>query len=122
MEVTFVVLVIAVLLVVYFNYSKKKSMEKVFGLDRSQLLIIDVRSEDEFESGHFSSAINIPHDQIASRIGELKRHADKGIILYCHSGSRSAMAEKVLRSNGFTKVINAGGYGAIRKFDTASAA
>jgi phage shock protein E len=117
MQTAIILIVILVVLIIYLNFSKRKSMEKVFSLDRSQLLIIDVRSEEEFEAGHFSAAINIPHDQIASRLDELKPHMDKGIVLYCHSGARAAAAEKILKNNGFTKVINAGGYDAIRKFD-----
>jgi phage shock protein E len=117
MKTAIILIVILVVLIIYFNYSKRKSLEKIFSLDPSQLLIIDVRSEEEFSASHFSSAINIPHNQVSSRIEELRPHRQKGIILYCHSGARAAEAEKVLKSNGFTKVINAGGYDAIRKFD-----
>jgi phage shock protein E len=117
MKTAIILVIILVILIIYLNVSKRRSMEKVFSVDPSQLLIIDVRSEEEFNSGHFSSAINIPHDQIASRLDELKPHSQKGIVLYCQSGARAVAAERVLKSNGFTKVINAGGYDAIRKFD-----
>jgi phage shock protein E len=117
MKTAIILIVILVVLIIYLNFSKRKSMEKVFSLDPSQLLIIDVRSVEEFNSGHFSTAINIPHDQVASRIEELKPHKHKGIVVYCHSGARAAAAEKVLKNNGFVNVINAGGYEAIRKFD-----
>ena len=117
MKTAIILIVILVILIMYLNFSKRKSMEKVFSLDPSQLLIVDVRSAEEFASGHFSTAINIPHDQIPQRMSELNPHKQKGIVLYCHSGARAAVAEKVLKSNGFTKVINAGGYDAIRKFD-----
>ena len=117
MKTAIIIIVILVICIIYLSYSNRRSLERIFSLDPSQLLIIDVRSEEEFSAGHFSSAINIPHDEIASRIEELRQHAHKGIILYCHSGARAAEAEKVLKSNGFTKVINAGGYDAIRKFD-----
>ena len=118
MKTAIILIIILIVLIIYLNFSKRKSMEKIFSLDSSQLLIIDVRSEEEFNAGHFSSAINIPHDQIASRIEELSQHKQKGIVLYCHSGARAAAAEKILKNNGFANVINAGGYDAIRKFDT----
>jgi phage shock protein E len=117
MKTAIILVIILVILIIYLNISKRRSMEKVFSVDPSQLLIIDVRSEEEFNAGHFSTAINIPHDQIASRLDELKPHSQKGIVLYCQSGGRAVTAERVLKSNGFTKVINAGGYDAIRKFD-----
>ena len=118
MKTAVIIIVVLVILIIYLNFSKRKSMEKIFELDPSQLLIVDVRSEEEFGSGHFSTAINIPHDKVASRIEELKPHRQKGIVLYCQSGARAAAAEKVLKTNGFANVINAGGYEAIRKFDT----
>jgi phage shock protein E len=118
MKITIIALVVIVLLIIVLNISKSKSMEKIFSLDPSQILVIDVRTREEYDAGHFSTAINIPVDQLASRIAELAPHKQKGIILYCHSGARAAAAEKTLKSNGFTNVINAGGYDAIRKFDT----
>jgi phage shock protein E len=117
MKTAIICILILVVLIIYLNFSKRKSMDKIFGLDPTQLLIIDVRSVEEYDAGHFSTAINIPHDQIASRMEELKPHRGKGIILYCQSGARAAAAEKILKSNGFSKVINAGGYDAIRKYD-----
>jgi phage shock protein E len=117
MKTAIILIVILVAIIIYLNYSKRKSMEKIFSIDPGQLLIIDVRSGEEYDAGHFSTAINIPHDRIATRMEELKPHREKGIILYCQSGSRAAAAEKTLKSNGFTKIINAGGYDAIRKFD-----
>lgn len=118
MKTAIILIAILVILIIYLNFSKRRSMEKIFSLDPTQLLIIDVRSEEEFSSGHFSTAINIPHDKLASRIEELRPHRQKGIVLYCHSGARAAAAEKILKNNGFANVINAGGYDAIRKFDT----
>jgi phage shock protein E len=117
METAIIFVVALVVLIIFLNFSKRRSMEKIFEVDPSQLLIVDVRSEEEFGSGHFSTAINIPHDQVASRIDELKPHGQKGIVLYCHSGARASAAEKVLKDNGFANVINAGGYAGIKRFD-----
>ncbi len=75
-------------------------------------IVVDVRSSSEFGSGHFSSAINIPHDKIGdsrTRLGS----TDQVIILYCASGARSAVAAQTLRAKGYTKVINAGRLGAM---------
>jgi phage shock protein E len=109
-------IIIAAAFIIYTVY-RGKSMEKLFSLPPGEMLVIDVRTKQEYDAGHFSTAINIPHDQISGRMSELNQHKQKGIVLYCHSGARAAAAEKVLKNNGFSNVINAGGYEAIRKFD-----
>ncbi len=92
-------------------------MEKIFALPPDELLVIDVRSKKEFDAGHLSTAINIPHDAIASQLGRLEPYKRKHIVLYCHSGNRSAFALNVLKKNGFENVVNAGGYEAVKRFD-----
>lgn len=70
--------------------------------------VIDVRTPDEFEDGHYEGAKNIPVNAIEKRIAEVGPK-DKPVIVYCASGSRSAMAQAILKSRGFTDVTNAGG-------------
>ena len=70
--------------------------------------IVDVRTVEEFEEEHFPNALNIPVDQIQRRLIELGEK-NKPLVLYCASGARSAYAAKILRSAGYTDVINAGG-------------
>ena len=52
--------------------------------------IIDVRNPDEYEAGHVTSAILIPHDQILARFDELPK--DKTLLFICQMGQRSAVA------------------------------
>lgn len=73
-------------------------------------LVIDVRSAEEFASGHLPEARNIPHDQIENRIFEIMSAKDRSVVLYCRSGRRSGIAKDALERIGFTKVLNAGGY------------
>jgi len=61
-------------------------------------LVLDVRTQDEFDAGHVPGAVLIPHDQLAARIDEVP--ADRDIVVYCHSGRRSTLAERVLVENG----------------------
>jgi phage shock protein E len=70
---------------------------------------IDVRSIGEYESGHVDGAVNIPHTEIAERIGEVTGDKDDVIYLYCRSGRRSGIAKSVLEDAGFTNVVNIGG-------------
>ena len=72
-------------------------------------IVIDVRSEAEFATGHVSGAINVPYDRIASSIASLAG-VDKShpIVVYCRSGARSAVAASILAELGYTQVVNGG--------------
>lgn len=76
---------------------------------------IDVRTQEEFDSGHLAEAIHIPHEQIAERIAEVTENKDAAIHVYCRSGGRSGKAKVALDTLGFTNVINEGGYEDILK-------
>jgi rhodanese-related sulfurtransferase len=96
-------------------------LRKIFGLgpavDLAELVkngatIVDVRTKGEYASGHIKGSINIPLDQLASKMGQLKK--DKPIITCCASGMRSSSAKSILKSNGFTDVHNGGGWGSLQ--------
>jgi phage shock protein E len=70
--------------------------------------IIDVRTAEEFNEEHYPNALNIPVDQIRQRLTEFGEK-NAPIVVYCASGSRSAFAARMLKSAGYTDVINAGG-------------
>jgi rhodanese-related sulfurtransferase len=70
----------------------------------SKPVVLDVRTSAEFSAGHVPGAINIPHDQLANRLADLPASRDEPVVVYCRSGRRAALAEDVLRQNGFTKV------------------
>ncbi len=70
-------------------------------------LLLDVRTAAEFSMGHLPGAVNIPLDQLGSRLGKLEPK-DRAIVVYCLSGSRSAAAKGALKSAGFEKVANLG--------------
>lgn len=70
--------------------------------------IVDVRSTAEFNDGAYPGAVNIPLHLLPLRMKELEPK-DKPIVLYCASGARSGQGMRLLKQNGFTDVINAGG-------------
>jgi len=70
------------------------------------LVILDVRTPQEFAEGHVPGARNIPHDQLASRIAEVMGEKDKDIVLYCGRGKRAALAADTLKANGFEKLLH----------------
>ena len=69
-------------------------------------LVLDVRSQAEFESGHILDAKHMPQDQLASSAEALKKYKDKVVIACCESGMRSGAAARVLQAQGYTKVVN----------------
>jgi len=71
---------------------------------KSSLVILDVRTEWEFESEHIEGAINIPVDELQQRLGELNPNDE--ILVYCRTGNRSARATQTLKDNGYSKVYH----------------
>ncbi|MDQ0508113.1 rhodanese-related sulfurtransferase [Peptoniphilus ivorii] len=77
--------------------------------EKDKYLVIDVRSEDEYNEGHVKHAINMPIDEFESHISELEDMKDSDIVTICNSGKKSGEAAKMLVEKGFTKVHNAQG-------------
>lgn len=71
---------------------------------------IDVRTPEEFKEGHLKDAVNIPVDQIGTRIGSVSPDKSAPVNLYCRSGRRSEAALQELKKMGYTNVTNHGGY------------
>ncbi len=98
------------------------TIKSLFGMgsktDYAQLveagaIILDVRSKEEFQTGHIRNSVNIPVDQLIRNLNKLK---DKGkpIITCCASGMRSASAKNLLKSHGYSEVYNGGGWSSLR--------
>jgi rhodanese-related sulfurtransferase len=62
-------------------------------------LVLDVRSGEEFASGHVPGAVNISYDQVEARLSELG--APREVVVYCERGPRASKAAAVLRAAGF---------------------
>ena len=72
-------------------------------------VLIDVRSAEEFASGHLQGAVNIPHDRITDEIGSVAADKSARIILYCRSGRRAETSLNALKAAGYENVSNYGG-------------
>lgn len=77
-------------------------------IEKEIVLILDVRTEEEFVTGHIKDAINIPLDELESRINELQNKQET-ILVYCKSGRRSIIACEILDAYNYTNVYNIGG-------------
>jgi rhodanese-related sulfurtransferase len=73
-------------------------------------VVLDVRTPEEYAAGHIPGAVNIPHDQLESRVGELGADPGAEIVVHCQSGRRASMAEGVLHDAGFTNVVDLEGH------------
>ena len=94
-------------------------------LERKDALLLDVRTEGEYQNGHIPGAVNIPLDELRERLSELDQ--EKTLYVNCQSGLRSYLACRILSQNGFSCKNLAGGYRfyeyvmSDRAFDTAPA-
>lgn len=85
---------------------------------RDGALVIDVRSPEEFEDGHVDRAVNVPVQDVGSRLAEIDRlvsgDRSRPVVVYCGAGTRAAKAKATLEAAGFTTVVNGGGYKDLR--------
>ena len=81
---------------------------------KENYLVIDVRSADEYAAGHIKHAINIPLEQLESRLDEINAYKDKNVVLYCNTGNRSGKALDLLKQKGFNLLMNAPG---VKQYD-----
>ena len=75
----------------------------------TEYIIIDVRTKEEYDSGHIVGAVNIPYDEINESVDVYK---SKTIFVYCKSGNRSNIAFNYLKELGYT-VYDLGAYSKI---------
>jgi len=92
-------------------FGKKVDLQEVIS---DGAVILDVRTKGEYQSGHLRNSINIPIDKLEQNIKKLNKN--KSIITCCASGSRSATAKRILKSNGFEQVYNGGSWYSLRKY------
>ena len=88
---------------------KTGKIEPEIKIDNNTVLI-DVRTKDEFISGHLEKAINIPYTDIEEQIRFVTKDTDQNIVVYCRSGRRSGIAQKTLLKMGYKNAVNGGAY------------
>jgi rhodanese-related sulfurtransferase len=78
-------------------------------MNKEDVVVLDVREAAETIGGKITRAIQIPVGAVAKRIGELEKHKDKTLLVYCKSGARAGVACKELGKHGFDKVYSLNG-------------
>jgi len=79
------------------------TVDEAVALMETKPLMLDVRTPNEYHSGHIEGAKLVPLQQLDERIGELSGFRERDILIYCRSGNRSIVAAEILIRNGFKK-------------------
>jgi rhodanese-related sulfurtransferase len=85
----------------YRNVSTEEAKQQI---DKDEVVVLDVRTAEEYQQGHIPNAILIPVDELESRLNELDK--EETYLVVCRSGNRSAQASEILTSNSFTNIYN----------------
>jgi phage shock protein E len=72
-------------------------------------MLLDVRTPEEFAQGHLPGAVNIPLDDLAKRVGEVKSAAPQEVVVYCQRGGRARKGEEVLAKAGVPGILHLDG-------------
>jgi len=70
------------------------------------LVLLDVRTTEEFETVRIKNSINIPHEILLSNIDLVSEYNDEQLVVYCRSGKRASLVIEALEKNGFTNVVD----------------
>ncbi len=85
----------------YTDISVQQAKEMI---DKGEVFILDVRTQEEYDAGHIRNSTLIPVQDLSKRLNEVPR--DRKILVYCRTGSRSTSASEILVNNGFTQIYN----------------
>ena len=92
---------------VYMNITAEKA-KQIMDTEEGYV-ILDVRTQEEYNQGHIPGAIVIPHEEIADKAEEALTDKDQLILVYCRSGRRSKIAAEALVELGYTNIKEFGG-------------
>lgn len=90
-------------------YQKIGAEQALVMIEKENVTLLDVRTQEEFDEGHIETAILFPNDEIMEKAESALPNKDAAILVYCRSGNRSAQASKALVELGYTNVYDLGG-------------
>ena len=91
----------------YMNITQEEA-KKLMDTE-TDYIILDVRTQEEFDEKHIPGAILIPHTEIEAKAAEKLPNKDQLILVYCRSGNRSKTASEALEKLGYTRIREFGG-------------
>ncbi len=92
---------------VYMNITAAEAKEIMDS--QEGYIILDVRTQEEYDEGHIPGAILIPNTEIEDRAEEVLTDKNQLILVYCRSGRRSKLAAEILAELGYTNIREFGG-------------
>ncbi len=112
---TLVVIIAVLALIIYYTQIHLPSTTISFGdvtveeakslvESNVSLIIVDVRTREEYDSSHIEGAILIPVSELEGRINELSKEEE--LLIYCRTGNRSSNSVNILKANGYTKIFH----------------
>lgn len=78
-------------------------------LDAGNIVLIDCREQNEWDTAHIQGAVLMPMSNWANEVEQLKQFADQHIVVHCHHGGRSMRITQWLRGNGYPNTQNMAG-------------
>lgn len=92
---------------VYVNITAEEA-KRIIDIEEGYI-ILDVRTQEEYDEGHIPGAILISHEEIAEKAEDVLTDKDQLILVYCRSGRRSKIAAEALAELGYTNIKEFGG-------------
>jgi len=108
--VAFIVVLVLALAYMLMKRSGQISSKEAGEYLKNGAMLIDVRSVNEFDSGHILQAYNIPLDRVDVLVPSAVKDKNKVLLLHCSTGVRSGLAKKKLEEMGYKNVFNLGSY------------
>lgn len=109
MKIALIIIIITIILVIVWSIAgnKNTNMKK----DTKNIdLVLDVRTVDEWNAEHGVNAINIPVDELVTRVNELSEYKNKNVVVVCRSGARAGLAIEILKQSGYSSLQNGGSW------------
>ncbi len=106
------IVVLFVIVIVWIYRTKRRtstiSQKELVARTKSETntFVLDVRSPREYSSGHIPGAANINHTELSNHLEKLRGYEDKDVVVYCERGVRAQMAQKILKTAGFSNVYH----------------
>tara|TARA_B100001094_G_scaffold100817_1_gene96986 strand:- start:307 stop:690 length:384 start_codon:yes stop_codon:yes gene_type:complete len=84
-------------------------LQKAISKSDHKPVLLDVRTQSEYNDGHIQDAINIPHDQILKEPQLVSAYKDSQVVVFCRSGVRAGKVIEMLEGLGFKEIIDIDG-------------
>lgn len=107
MKSFFKISIITIALAIGFFYARHDLKNNIM---EGNAVLIDVRTHDEYKNGYLNGAVNVPLDDIETKITDIIPDKTTPVYVYCRSGRRSGIAEEKLKKMGYTAIHNMGGF------------